>query len=519
MIRTLAMRVVLPIALLVSVLMCLTVVGVAMMNIGDAREALDDRAELTTRIVASGLTEALWNVDQDAAAAQLAALADDPDYVGSRIVDAKGGVFVSNGRGIVGSEGGDTLLRRAEIVRKMDGKTVTLGAVEIRLSAARAHRLMMEQARILVGVAAVALLMVCGVLFLIVRGATRPIVDLTGVMSRLAAGDGKVDVPSRDRRDEIGRMAAAVQVFKEQGIEKERLQNEQETIRWRAEEERLAAIESVAATFEQQVSSVMADVCANAGRMKDITQRLSQAAARNGHISQRAAGNAASVDGNVGSMATAAGQLAASIREISSQAQHSQQVAGEALQRANRAEEMVSCLVQAADKVNAVVGLINSIAAQTNLLALNATIEAARAGESGKGFAVVAGEVKALANQTAKATEEIESQLRTIQDSTGAAAAEITEIAKVAGNVNQISSSIAAAVEQQTAATGEIGRSVSEAAQGVRALLGDVNATTDAAGQTGEATDRLRTAMTELQSRVDTMQTQATSFVESLRRV
>ncbi|RJF79364.1 HAMP domain-containing protein [Azospirillum cavernae] len=514
--RALAMRVVVPIALIVTVMALITVVSAAKINLEDGRTSLEDRANVTTNIIAGGLTEALWNVDKESATSQLAALGNDPDYVSSKVVDPKGVVFASHGN--AAASGALILVRKADVVRKADGRSTVLGSVEVRLSAARAEKQALERATMLAIAGFLALVAVCGVLFWIVRGATKPIVQLTATMSQLAAGDTATIVPSQERSDEIGRMAAAVQVFKEHGIEKQHLQAEQERMRQRAESDRRAAIAGVADNFERQVSSVMAEVCSTANQMGDSTRLLSAAAERNGEVSQRAAGNAASVNSGVDSMAAAVEQLAASIREISSQAQRSQQIAGEASVRANRAEERVAGLVQAADKVNAVVTLINSIASQTNLLALNATIEAARAGEAGKGFAVVAGEVKALANQTAKATEEIESQIRAIQDSTGAAASEITEIAKVVSSVSEISASIAAAVEEQNAATGEIGRGVNEAAQGVRALLGDVNATTSAAEQTGDATGRLRDAMNTLQSRVNAMQAQVGDFVGSLRR-
>lgn len=511
----LAVRVVIPIALMVTVMAMLAIGGIAMTNMDDARSSLEDRADVTTKVVAGGLTEALWNVDQEAARAQLAALANDPDYVGSKVVDPKGNELATHGS--PNTSGGLILIRKADVVRKNDGNSKVLGSVEIHLSAARAERVAIERAWKLAGIGLLAQIVLCGVLFFTVRASTRPIVVLTTVMAKLAAGDSSADVPSRKRADEIGRMANAVQIFKEQGIEKQRLQSEQEVLRRQSDENRRIAIAGVADHFERQVSSVLTEVYATAAQMAEFTTLLTEASGRNGHISQQTAGNAASVNRNVDSMANAVEQLAASIREISDQAQRSQQIAGEASVRANRAENMVVNLVQASEKVNAVVTLINSIASQTNLLALNATIEAARAGEAGKGFAVVAGEVKALANQTAKATEEIESQIRAIQDSTGAAAGEITEIAKVVSHVSSISASIAAAVEEQNAATGEIGRGVNEAASGVRALLVDVNATTSAADDTGEASGQLQDAMKTLQLRMNAMQKQVTEFVTSLR--
>ena len=514
--RTLAMRVVVPIALMVTVISWIGIAAVVTMNREDARAALEDRAAVTVLVIAGGLAEPLWNVDQDSAAAQLAALANDPDFVGSRVLDPKGEVFARSGD--VSATDPALLVRRADILRKSGARVDRLGAVELHLSPRRAERQATDRAWLLAGGGLAALVALCGVLFLMVRGATRPIVRLTAVMTRLADGDGAVEVPSRERRDEIGRMAAAVQVFKEQGAAKQRLEAEQVELRRRSDAERHAAIAAVADDFERRVGSTLAEALRTTGGMGDATRGLAGMAEQNGQVSRQAAGNAAAVDASVDGMAAAVDELVASIREISVQAQQSQSIADEASRRAARATDRVSGLVQASDRVSAVVTLINAIAKQTNLLALNATIEAARAGEAGKGFAVVAGEVKALATQTARATEEIETQIRAIQDSTGSAAGEIVEIARVVHDLSEISASIAAAVEEQNAATGEIGRGVTEAAQGVRALLGDVNATSDTAGRTGEASHRLEGAAGDLGGQMDRLRSEVAGFIRSLRQ-
>ncbi|MBP2299301.1 methyl-accepting chemotaxis protein [Azospirillum picis] len=514
--RTLAMRVIVPIAVMVTVISATGIAAVVTMNREDARTALEDRAAVTVLVIAGGLAEPLWNVDQDSAAAQLAALANDPDYVGSRVLDPKGEVFARSGD--VSAADPAVLVRRTDIQRKADGRLDRLGTVEIHLSPRRAERQAAERAWLLAGGGLAALVALCGVLFLMVRGATRPIVRLTAVMTRLAAGDGTAEVPSRDRSDEIGRMAAAVQVFKEQGAANQRLEAEQVELRRRAEAERHAAIAAVADDFERRVGTTLSEVLRTTDGMGDATRSLAGVAEQNGQLSRQAAGNAAAVNASVDGMAAAVDELVASIREISVQAQHSQSIADEASRRASRATDQVAGLVQASDRVSAVVTLINAIAKQTNLLALNATIEAARAGEAGKGFAVVAGEVKALATQTAKATEDIETQIRAIQDSTGSAADEIVEIARVVHGLSQISASIAASVEEQNAATTEIGRGVSEAAQGVRALLSDVTATSETAGQTGAASVQLEGAAGALTGQMDRMRGEVAGFIRSLRK-
>jgi len=355
-----------------------------------------------------------------------------------------------------------------------------------------------------------------GVLLLVANGISRPIVAMTGTMQRLASGDLSLDIPALDRRDEIGRMAQAVATFKLQGEKNRQLEQEQEALKSRAEQERRAAMLQVAATFDQEVHGVLEDVNGMAVTMARSADSMAGNARENADISTASAQAADQVSQNVQTVASAVEELAASIREISSQAQSSNAVADSAARRASRTVEQVKGLVDSAQRIGDVVTLISEIAAQTNLLALNATIEAARAGEAGKGFAVVASEVKNLASQTAKATEEIAAQVAAIQSSTGSAAEEINAIAGIIQDVSQISSSIAAAVEQQNAATGEISRAVTKAAEGTAELQGNVRRVAEAAHSNGQAANGLVDRIGDLEKRLADLRGQVDRFLKRL---
>ena len=289
--------------------------------------------------------------------------------------------------------------------------------------------------------------------FLLGRGLSRPLAAITAVMNRLSGGEIDVTIPGSDRRDELGTMASAVDVFRRSMIEARGMREAQEASKQQTELEKKALQRQMADRFEADVKSVVAAVAQATTDMQRVAGEITTSV--NG-TSQRAAAAAAASDeasGSVNAVAAATEELASSVAEIGRQVTHSSQVADNAVVKAGQTTEMVSSLASAAEKIGDVLRLIGAIASQTNLLALNATIEAARAGEAGRGFAVVASEVKELANQTAKATEEIAGQVAAIQAATGDCVTAIGGISNTIREISGIATTIAAAVEEQDSAT------------------------------------------------------------------
>jgi methyl-accepting chemotaxis protein len=353
--------------------------------------------------------------------------------------------------------------------------------------------------------------------YMLSRQITRPLARMTAALKGLAAGDRSLQVPETERRDEIGQMAKAAQVFKNNIIETERLRAEQEQQKHRADHERRQVMLELAAKFEANVGGIVEGVTLAASELQTTAQSMTTTAEEAFQQSATVASASGQATDNVQAVAAATEELSASIREIGRQVSKSSGMIGEAVQRATMSNEQVQGLTAAAEKIGDVVKIISGIAAQTNLLALNATIEAARAGDAGRGFAVVASEVKALADQTAKATEEIGSQIKTIQEATETSARSIQGIAETIGEVDQAAATIASAVEQQGAATQEIARNVTQAAQGTSDVANNISGVNRAAQQTGAAAAQVLARAGELSKNGGLLKQQVDSFLTEIR--
>jgi methyl-accepting chemotaxis protein len=320
---------------------------------------------------------------------------------------------------------------------------------------------------------------------ILTRVISRPLVGMTLVMRRLAEGDRSIEVPARDRADEIGAMARAVEVFKHNAIEN-RLAAEREEEHRQAELDKSAAMREMADRIEAETGTALEQIGHRTAAMAATAASMSESASRTGSAAQSAAEAADQAVANAQTVASAAEQLAASIREISGQVSQSTTVVGQAVAAGTQARATIQALNDKVERIGAVAEMIGDIAAKTNLLALNATIEAARAGEAGKGFAVVASEVKQLANQTARSTEEITRHISEVRTATGASVDAVGKIERTITAIDAIASSIAAAVEEQGTATAEIARNVTQTAQAANAINGRITEVSAEAQDTGQ---------------------------------
>jgi methyl-accepting chemotaxis protein len=364
---------------------------------------------------------------------------------------------------------------------------------------------------------ALVLLIALAVSMLVARSITRPLKRITAAMNALAGGKLDVEVPGIGRRDEVGEMADAVEVFKSNAVASQGLEAEKKEAEIRAVAGRKADMHKMADDFEGAVGQIIETVHSASSQLEASAGTLSSTAERAEELATMVAAASEEASTNVQSVASATEEMSSSVNEISRQVQESARMAAEAVDQARTTNDRVSELSKAASRIGDVVELINTIAGQTNLLALNATIEAARAGEAGRGFAVVASEVKALAQQTANATGEIGQQVAGIQAATQDSVNAIKEISGTIERLSEISSTIAAAVEEQGAATQEISRNVQQAAHGTQQVSSNITDVQRGATETGSASSQVLSAAQSLSGESNRLKLEVGKFLNSVR--
>jgi methyl-accepting chemotaxis protein len=474
---------------------------------------LHTRAEIIAALQARSAAIPLFDFDFQQVAEIVKASAGDPDYLASFVRDTKGKVVAGDGD----LKAGNGFIEVMQEIRGgASGQATKIGEYVLRLKTARIDSQLREQALIQVGGGIASMLIIVGILYAIIASFSGPLEKLTRLVARLAHGDHGVSVPDTDRRDEIGALARAVDVLKAKAQERERLEAEKIASQ-RAEAARAHRLTELAAAFDSRVELAVVEVSGTAGQMKAGAEGVLDGALLADRRNATVADAAGRASENVSIASAAAEELTTSIQIIAESVGQSVLVSERAIGKAEETRRTVESLAEAAHKIGEVTELINQIAGQTNLLALNATIEAARAGEAGKGFAVVASEVKSLANQTARATEEIAGQIKAIQSVTHDTVNAMQQISSAITDLNERSGRISAAIGEQLGATTEIALQVSGAAEGAETVAVTIGEAAGASHAVSTAARETLALAARLQERFVALQGEVRQFLDSVK--
>ena len=392
-----------------------------------------------------------------------------------------------------------------------------IGILYVGIPTAELDAVLSQVMQTMVIAAAIAALLVLGLTMLAVRRVTKPLTAVTGALTAIAEGRDGVEIKSDDRGDEIGEIARSLVVFRSAASERRRMREEQAASTAAAVEQRKAELQRFVDSFRANVGGIIEKVLSSSGEFEQVARQLTQTARITAELSGQSAGASETASEHVRTAAAASDELSGSIAEISRRVQESNAIAAEAVKQASATDQRIKELSDAGNRIGDVVKLITSIAEQTNLLALNATIEAARAGDAGRGFAVVAQEVKTLAGQTAKATEEISSQIANMQLVTQESVDAIKAIGSTIERINEIAASISAAVEQQRAAAQNITQSVRSAASGTSEVVDNIRTAARGAGETGESSNRMFASAQALSGESLRLKAEVQKFLDGVR--
>jgi methyl-accepting chemotaxis protein len=411
----------------------------------------------------------------------------------------------------------DRGLPAANEMSALSDKIVTAAVHQAEEATAQAHATHVSVERLEIGLGAFVMLVLIGSAVFGALSIARPIRRIAEVLLALGSGNKQVDVPYVGRGDEVGDAANAANTFKENLIRIEKMEAEQKEAEVRAAAQRKADMHKLADDFQAAVGQIVETVSSASTELEAAAGTLTKTAEVTQELSGTVAAASEQASANVQSVASATEEMTSSVNEISRQVQESSRIAIEAVKQAQQTDARINELSKAAGRIGDVVKLITAIAEQTNLLALNATIEAARAGEAGRGFAVVASEVKQLASQTARATDEITTQIAGMQAATQDSVAAIKEIGGTIGRISEIASTIAAAVEEQGAATQEIARNVGEAAKGTQQVASNITDVNRGAGETGSASAQVLSSAQSLSSESNHLKAEVDKFLMTVR--